>query len=283
MKLISADPPAYMIKLRMTEPHNLHSDWPDTLSAQYVNAIVDCEIEGDYIFLWIRDSSTLCPGDIVALVRSCIDHHSSHFPEAAGYCYDCGESGNASVIQSSASITSICKDCLEKRSEARTQEEVRLNESSGALTFLIPVAIAVSAFGWAIFWWLYDAAFTSAHAERVWAPRILVLAVVLGVGFGLGWPVGKLLHRSGLVKRLSPAGLSVAATLAALLLGEILFASHLVFRATGSMDIGLILQNTLPIAFGGNVMYALLKVGFGITFGAAVFQIAKPKNAKLTL
>ncbi|MDA0767158.1 MAG: hypothetical protein O3A87_03525 [Verrucomicrobia bacterium] len=111
MKLVSADPPAYMIKLRMNEPRNLHSDWPASLSEEHVDANVDCEIEGDYIF----------------------------------------------------------------------------------------------------------------------------------------------------------------------------FASYIVFRATGSMDIGLILQNTLPIAFGGNVMYSMLKIGFGITFGAAVFQFAKPKNAQLTL
>ena len=283
MKLVSVDPPAYMFKLRMTESHNLHSDWPNTLSEEYVDANVDCEIEGDYIFLWIRDSSSLSAEKIATLVRSCIDHHSSFFPEAAGYCFDCSEFGKASVIQSSASITSICEGCLDKRSEARSLEEVRLNKSSGALTFLVPVAIALSAFGWAIFWWLYDAAFTAAHADRIWAPRILIIAVVLGVGFGLGWPVGKLLHRSGLVKRLSPAGLSIAATILALVIGELLFASYIVLRATGSMDFGLILQNTLPIAFGGNIMYALLKIGFAFTFGAAVYHIAKPKEARLTL
>lgn len=283
MKLVSVDPPAYMFKLRMTEPHNLHSDWPSTLSEEYVDANVDCEIEGDYIFLWIRDSIALNAEKVAALVRSCIDHHSSYFPEAAGYCFDCGELGNASVIQSSASITSICESCLDKRSEARRLENDRLNESSGSLTFLVPVAVTVSAFGWAIFWWLYDAAFIAVHAERIWAPRILILAVVLGVGFGLGWPVGKLLHRSGLVKRLSPAGLSIAATILAVAIGELLFASYIVLRATGSIDFSLILQNTLPIAFGGNIMYALLKIGFAITFCAAVYHIAKPKEAKLTL
>ena len=283
MKVTSAEPPAYMIKLRMVEPHNLESDWPQSLSEDYANANVGCEIEDDYLFIWICDSSSLDAASISSLVRSCIAHHADFLPEAAGHCFDCGESGNAAVIQSGASISSLCAACLDERAEERSSEEARLNKSSSSFAFLIPVAIAVSALGWAIFWWLYDAAFTAADAERIRAPQIVILAVVLGVGFSLGWPVGKLLHKSGLVKRISPVALSIGAAALTLVLGEILFASYIVFRAIGSFDIGLILQNTLPIVFGGNVMYALLKIGFAITFGAAVFQIAKPKEAKLTL
>lgn len=283
LKLISADHPAYLIKLRMTQPHNLPSSWPGTLSERYADADVDCEIEGDYIFLWVRDASSLSSEDLIVLVRSCVDHHSTYFPGAAGYCFDCGSSGNASIIQSSSSITSICEDCLGKRSEVRESEEVRLNESTGSIAILLPAAIALSALGWAAFWALYDAVFTATDSERIWAPQIVIIAVVLGVGFGLGWPVGKLLHRSGLVKGFSPGGLSVAATAVTLLLGELSFASYVVFRVTGSLDLGMALSNVVSIALGGNVMYAMLKLCFAITFGAAVYQIAKPKEARLTL
>ncbi|GAA5484390.1 hypothetical protein [Haloferula sargassicola] len=283
LKLISSDPPAYLIKLRMTEPHNLRSSWPGTLSEDYADANIDCEIEGDYIFLWIRDASSLDAADVVALVRSCVEHHGSYFPESIGHCFDCGTSGTASIVQSSASITSICEECLSRRSAAQKSEEVRLNESTSSLAILLPAAIALSAFGWALFWSLYDAAFAATNSDRVWAPQIVIIAVVLGVGFGLGWPVGKLLHRSGLVKRFSPGWLAASASFLALVLGELLFATYTVHRVTGAFDFGLALSNVVLIASGDNIMYALLKLGFAITFAAAIFHIAKPKVARLTL
>lgn len=283
MKVISDNPPAYLIKLRMIAPHNLESKWPATLSGHYASANIGCEIEDDYIFLWIRDSSSLDTADIVSLVRECIDHYTDYFPQASGYCFDCRESGNASVIQSGLSVSSICGTCLDKRAKERNSEEARLNKSSGSFALLIPLAITLSAVGWATFWWLCDAAFTAANAERIWAPTIVLALVVLAVGFGLGWPVGKLLHRSGLVKWLPPAVLSIAVAALTLILGELLFASYIVFRAVGAFDPGMVFQNALSIAFRGDFLYAMLKMMFAIAFATVVFQVAKPKRVKIPL
>lgn len=283
MKLTSVEPPTYLFRFRMTQPHDLPSDWVGAISEIDDRAQVECEIEGDYIFLWIRDSSSLDAEGISALARSCVSHHADFFPSAPGYCFDCGESGNASLIQVKSSISSICTACLELRARARELKEEKINESSGLLVVLIPIAVFVSAIGWAFFWWLYDAAFDAANVKYVWMPQIVIIAIVLGVGFGLGWPVGKLLHRSGLVKKIPPILLSIVVTLVTLSLGEFLFATYMVIRSVGVFDFGFIVQNMLPIAFGGDVIYALQKILFAATFGVAIFEIAKSKKIQITL
>lgn len=282
-KLISVDPPTYMFKLRMMESQNLESNWTDSLPEKYSDANIGCEIEDDYIYLWIRDASSIDAAAITDLVSSCIEDHSEYFPDAPNYCFHCGKSGSASVVQSGASISSICDLCLQARAEDKEAEEERLNQSSATLSILLPLAIIISSFGWAVFWALYDAAFQMIDEEEIGVPVIVIATVVIVVGLALGWPTGKLLHRSGAVKIFPPILLSLVATAATLIIGELLFATFTVFRLTGDIHIGLILQYTLPLALGSDVMYSITKLIFAGALAWAIFFIAKPKEAKLAL
>jgi hypothetical protein len=282
MKLKSVDSSGYFLKLRMTATQNLKTNWLHQIPKKFAAAKIECEIENSYIFLWIH-SSILKATTIIEIIKSCIDHHSDFFPQEHNYCFDCGIYGCASLVQSHASISTVCRPCLDIRSHVWRAKEDSLNQSTRMFLALIPFALFVSSIGWAAFWTLYDATFSLLNTNRILVPRIVEVIILLGFGFGLGWPVGKIFHKSGAVKYVSPIVLSIAAAFLTLVAGEILYAGNLIYQVTGKIDVFLILSYTLSLALAGSVMEIALKIAFAVMLGIAIFEISKPKKAKLEI
>lgn len=281
LKLMSHTPPEYMVKVRMTEPRNLPSDWHDKLPEEYASAKIRCELDGDYLYLWIDDAGQLTEDAIAALVLSCVEAHSQYFPRSEGYCFGCRRTGSVILVQSSSSVATWCERCLVQKHEELHAESQRLNAFNAPLAVFLPLGLFASAVGWAVFWSVYDWVFRNANADHAWVPEIIVMLVVLAVGFGLGWPVGWLLHRSGAAQRLSPVALSVCMAALIVLLGELMHAGYVVFAATGTLDPGTILQVTPPLALGGNAVYTAYKLVFGLILGCVIYEVAKPEELRL--
>lgn len=280
-KLISAGPLTYMFKLRMRESQNEESDWAETLPEAYATAEIECEIEDDYLFLWVRNASVLTADSIASLVFNCISHHSRLFPKADRYCYQCGNSGSAAIRQSGTAVATVCDDCYAERIDE--QEKSAILETASSAIFLLPCALGLGAAGWTAFWYLYDFAFKFAGSGHLPIPQLVLLMVIIGVGYGLGWPTGIVLYRSGVHHRFGPVLPSVVLTTLMVILGEFSFATIVVYRALGFFHFQTVLNNTLPLAFGGNIFYAVIKLIFAAAVGVATYHVILSKRVKLKL
>lgn len=282
-KITSEEPFGYMFKLRMKEPHNLPCSWHENLPPEFSNADVKCEIDAEYIYLWIRNPLVVSAISIADAVRECINDHRRYFPSGSDYCFDCKSVGTAQLVQAGGSVSSVCDSCLDAREDKRKTTEEKLNESSANYAALFPLALILSSLGWASFWAAYDWAFAASGEKRIIVPIFGLLLLVAGVGVALGWPIGKLLHRSGVVKRFSPGSLSIIAGVTTLIIGELLYSAHLVYRITGSFHPGLILKNSVMIATGGSVGYTLGKLIFAGGLIVVIHHIAKPKTVSFSV
>ena len=265
-KQTSAVPSGYMFKFRRftiplpaaPRPRSVgvQPEWHDTLSSEYANAGVRSEVDYDYLYLWIDDPRQLTAASVVALVAACVQAHSQYFPHVGQYCSSCRSTGKATLVQNGSSVTTICSDCLDRKRQDVLAKNQSLNASDARVSLLLPLALVLGSLGWAVCWTLYDTIFRITKSNWIVVPTVLVMLVATGVGFGLGWPIGQILRRSGATKRFRPQPLAVISSLLMVVFGEIAYASYQIFEATGSLNPELIYRATLPLALGGNIIYA---------------------------
>ena len=282
MKLIDAEPLSYMFKLRMTAARNEVSEWPSSLPQRYAEAGIRCEIEDDYIFLWIHAPQHLDAELIAALVHACIQHYADYFPPSPGYCYDCRASGAAEVVQSSESISALCPVCFEKRKAAKQAELDRVGPPSPLYPLFVLVAFGGMAMVWALVWTLMDMFVIPELEDQIWVPHWLLCAFAAPV-FLLGWPLGKLLSKRRLVARFQRAGVSFVVTLIILILGEICFAALTVYRFTGIIDISAALSIAPTLAFSGGDHYAATKIAVLLMLGITLYHSSRARWAELNV
>jgi hypothetical protein len=286
LKQMSANPPEYMLKFRMTEPHKLPSDWHDRLTHHYQGAGISCELDGDYLYLWINNATNLSGAAIASLAARCVRDHAPYFPQAERYCYDCRETGFASLVQSSCDIVSLCDSCLARRQRDMLVESQRANASHTLLAIFLPLALILSAVGWALFWTGYDAIFQGSNAGPIIVPHIVMVLIgvaVLVPAGAMGWAVGWLLHRSGASRLLPPRWLAVGAAVPIVVLGELLYVAYVVFRVTGMFHLPTILRITFTLALNTDPFYAAYKLVFAVALGFTIHEVAKPRDVKVRL
>lgn len=269
-------------KLLPLQPSPRTPAWQETVPEEHREAGISCEVEDDYIFLWIDHPLKLTPEDIASLAEDCARAHAAILPDQTSCCMNCGGIGEGTLVQSNASVAILCPDCLEQKHEAHAAAVEKLNASDAKVSFLLPLALLGGGIGWSVFWNAYDAFFRMAHG-RVFIPIWIVGAVVAAVGFGVGWPIGKLLHRSGAVKRFSPRDLAITSAIAIIASGELIYASWAVYRVTGNFDLGLALRCTLPFMIGDNLQFALIKLIFAVTLAFAIHELSKSKTKNFRL
>lgn len=279
-KIMSVEPPGYLLKFRMMEPRTEPSDWHEKLGAEYAGAGIRCEIEGDYVYLWIDDASQLSADAIAALATACVRDHARYFPPSASYCYDCQEIGAGTLVQSSNMIGLSCEACLARRLREKVAEDQRVNPSGITQSVLLPLALVVSAVGWGVFWHAYDFMYEMANARFLHLLALVVALAMVVVGGALGWPVGSLLHRSGLSRRVSPRLLATIVTLFMVAAGELSYAGYVVFDFTGRVDPVVTLRVLPELAFGYPI-YAACKLMVAGALGVVIYEVAKPRAVTL--
>lgn len=299
LKQTASEPPGYYFKFRKkgrptcltsiaprrSEPlpadSPLPAAWHDSLPEDYAKAGVRCDVEEDYVFLWIDQPLPLAPGAIAFLAQECVREHAALLPDQAALCLTCGSTGEASLVQSNASVATVCPGCLEQTQLAHTATVEKLNRSDATVSLLLPLALLGGGVVWAVFWSAFDMLFSLLQTNRILIPIWIAAVVAVGVGFGAGWPIGKILHRSGAVKRLSAGALSLFAALAIVAFGELLYALWTVFLVTESFDLSLALRLTLPFSLGDQPTIAFTKFMFACALGFTVYEVSKLKTKKM--
>ena len=282
LKEITPDEGDYMFKLRMLEAPLQKPRWDKVVPKAFANAKISCEFEGEYMFVWVKKVESLRGEEIAGLVPFFIERHSDHFPQTAGYCYHCREAGSAKLLEHESSIVTICDTCLVKRAREKIETERSINASDSTMLLYLPLAFLVSATGWGLFWFLYDVLFTSLNTDRLYVPQLVLWCVVLAVGAGLGWPNGKLIHRSGAAKKFPLHVVVGASVLVTIILGELLCMSILLYQYNGFWDIFVVAQLVWQANIE-NAAYLFIKFLFACAVFFGTRNFAEPKKGKLAL
>jgi hypothetical protein len=258
--------------------------WQDSLSETYAKAGVSCEVDDDeYVFLWIAKPQLLTPEEIAELARDCVRKHANMLPDQDALCPTCGCTGEATLFHQEASVTMICPRCLDQKQEAHVKSLDKLNAPSAKLPLLFPAALLAGSLAWAVFWNLWDAVYRILNTNELPIPRLLIMVLAVGFGFGAGWPVGAVLRRSGAISRFSAGISSLFLTLTIVIIGDLLYGLGLAYFITGSFDLGLALRVTLPFAITTSPKYAVIKFLFACTLGLAAYEFSKPKTKRLRI
>lgn len=114
-------------------------------------------------------------------------------------------------------------------------------------------------------------------------PLIVSVLIVSAAGLGLGWPTGKILHRSGATKLLPRSLLAIVSAIFIIIFGEAIHTGFLVFMTTGKWDVSLILHAVLPLAVGDDLNFAVYKFLFAAAVAVAIYETAKTNALKLRI
>lgn len=119
--------------------------------------------------------------------------------------------------------------------------------------------------------------------EEIFLPDVVSFGIVIFVAFGLGWPAGKLLLRSGVTKRIPRVIVSTLATIITVVCGELLFAAIVVFRCIHTLNMPATIHVSRLLLMNSDFMYLIYKLVFSIFLGVMIYFILEPKKAKLAL
>jgi len=282
-KVLHDDPTLLLFKFRLASSRTGNSRWHTTFDSRLRALDITCETDEKYLWLWLRKATGVDGALIAQIVRQCVDYHSDYFPATSTHCFICDTTRPVSLVQDEDSIITVCDECMAKASEKRALAEKSLNPTNVLLGTMIPLGLVVSATGGAVFWFLYELLFEVAGVDVIYVPEIVLGGVVILVAFGLGWPVGKLLLRSGVTKRIPRTIVSTLATIIMVVCGELLFAAIIVFRSIHTLDMPATIQVSLHLLTNTDFTYLLYKLAFAVFLGAMIYGMLEPKKVKLAL
>src|SRR6266516_1062339 len=196
-------------------------------------------------------------------------------------CHYCQTEQVDTLTCENGRVAQICPACLHQR----TQPIVAAQAGAGALPMLAlcPVAALVGAVGWAAIWISYDLLFELLKTNVLHIPRIVaaVVMVIVGglVGGSVGWVMKRIPHKSKKLYAIVPALLAIIAVVA----GEVLYVTWLVYREMHEIWLGLSLKLLTRLWGESDGFYLIMKL---LAAGAGVFMavtIARPAKPKLKL
>lgn len=281
VRILTVEPPSLFIMMRMTEPHHCKTDWVERIADQFEDTLIECELDGNLMNVSIYLASSVDGNVVAQILRSCITYHKQYFPTYANYCYSCRKSCDVMLFQSKSSIATLCQVCIDEKHAQKWQKQELLNEPRESLAALLPLAIILSALGWALFWTFFD--WFTKGSGRSYIPLFIIWIPIVVVGYWLGSPVGKMLHKSGCSKYLTHKWTSIVTTAMTIIIGEIFITGYYVYKVTGSVNPLLIVGNVLSIASRGNITYMIFKLCFVVSLFIAISYTSKTKEARLDI
>lgn len=283
LKTTKTEPIGFLLKVRCLPNCYVEDVWQENISDRHPKAGIKVERDDEYLYLWIDNPGGVASDDLIQVVRDFLSAHATGLPSSDDYCFSCSQVGFGVLRQSAGSVATICPDCLTARENLQAIENTAANPSDTGFLALFPLGVLIGMSAWAGFWAAYDAAFRWAQNDRLYVPTYGALAVVGIVGYGIGWPVGRILFRSGIARRLPPVMLSIGALFLIVFGGEALFDAWFIFRVTGHWDAGLAIRAVIPFIAEGGVQYVLYKLLLAIMAGAVISNTLRPKVQRLRL
>jgi hypothetical protein len=283
LKTTKSDPIGILLKVRCLPNCTVAESCQNDISERHPEMGIEIEREEEYFYLWINNPCGAATDELVQVVLDFLKAHASGLPSSDDYCFNCRQVGSGALRQSAGSITTICLDCLAVRENLQAIENTAANPSNTGFLALFPLGVLIGMGAWAGFWGAYDAAFRWAQNDRLVLPMYVALAVIGAVGCGVGWPVGRILFRSGIARRVPPFLLSIGTLFLIVFAGEALLDAWFIFRYTGCWDVSLAIRAVFPMIAASDIQYVLYKLTLAIVAGVVMANTLRPKVKPLRL
>lgn len=263
LTILGADPLALLLAFKTVYPHARGMDLPAEIAVLVESGRAEVSFEAGITWLSLDDLS----GESADSTRHLLESFGQAL-SAAGLsfppgCVSCGCQDDARLLYAEGRCSRLCPRCAENLLQQSKQAEQRLNKASIWHLLGSPLACLYVSGIWLVAWLSLDALLRHWKTDTLVIPTdelgVLILAAVLGgIGFGAGYPLGVLLRRSGAV-HWAPGCLSLSTVLLACVAGEFLFISLLVCRQAGVVDLSFAMHVFVPFVAGYHPSWLILK------------------------
>lgn len=237
MLVAVAHPLALLIRFR-TDPHGtatLFDEWRSTLPADQCSF----SIEGDSAWLSLKDAEALPHEAIAALVAYVSEKLAASDLAVPPGCLRCGDAATAQVTDVDGLPTRICPTCLGEAVREKQEVEAALNRPSFAATIGLPAVFGYAAVGWAVIWFAIGVILERNQIRVIPGDEfsfLLIVLIVGGAGWVLGWPLGRAVRQSVGLNR-APWVICPFIIAGAVFCGEVLTIALWLFYWVGIFDV----------------------------------------------
>lgn len=231
VSILETDPPALMVRFpinRSRFPFGL-SHVPKSAQPTIASGKLNYEAKEYSCTISAYDLSETTPEEFAAIIRESVELLNGLGLFEPKPCTRCGKAFDSAAEYFGNNRT--CPDCARRRREIRQKAEAELNKPKPAMAILIPIVMVLSAAGWLGFWAGFDAIFVAADSDTIAMPTLLIIAILFGVGFLLGNPLGRLIRRTGLLEKFSAERTVFLLVGLSLIAGEIIYVIILLKKA----------------------------------------------------
>lgn len=287
MTILGADPLALLFAFKIVSPHTEYLELSEEFAELVEDGFAEVSLAAGTAWLTFYNLSDETSDSIQELVETFAEELSAAGLTLPPGCISCGRTEDALLVFAEGTCTRICAVCVEKRVEEHAKIEEELNQPSSFYAVCLPLAFLYVAGGWLLFWALIDMFLRWKDTNELVIPGgvgLLVFAGFLGaIGFGLGYPLGLFLRKSGLARR-APLVVSLPAIVVSCVAGEIFYIAVVIFRDFGVFDLLAAVRVLVPFVLGYAGSWLVLKILVicGIVGGCYVAAVMK-KTAPLQL
>ena len=192
-------------------------------------------------------------------------------------CYYCGVNQTQDLKFYDGKVVQICDACL-------TQRLRKIPKSS--VVDLVPLAIIsllaglAGALAWALIWVGWDQLFIVMKTESIRMPRLALALLALCIAGMTGGPAGWLIKRVPSKTAITAGAAAIFAGILALLLGELLYATVLIYKQFSVIAPTVALRLLPRLWAEGLPFFKILAAGAALV---TAFSIARPGKPKLDL
>lgn len=274
MTVLGGNPLALLFAFKLAPPDTDGADPLDKFLYSGGESKINVSFEDGFVWLSLYELSSESSDSIAET----IEEFGGKLQEAgltiASGCVSCGDQENFNTVYLEGKASRLCPNCVEQVYEKRRTAEEALNSASAFHRFGLPLVVVLVTTGWMVFWFLCDMTFEVTGINFIEINRFVVvvlMALLLIGGLGLGYPIGVFVRKSGAAPSLMQLQ-SVGLVLLAGFGGEVLYIAICIYRQAGMFDISGAFQVFVPFIKSYHVLWLVNKVllAAAISFGALI-------------
>ena len=233
---LTASPPSLAFKVRINMSNYHGVDWPETIDELRATDILATELHNDYYWMSIYNASKFTPTTTIEIVDDFLGALEKAGIRPESTCTSCKGQLGAQLIYSNKQIDWVCSECMSDKLKQTKITEEKLNQTDLTSSLILPLAMCMSALGWAAFWAGYEFVFHILNTNEIVVPWFVVILAIFPLALCSAVPVGYLLRKSGVASMLTPIIAAPLFTMIGALMGEIAFVCLTVYRQMGVLE-----------------------------------------------
>lgn len=273
MTVLGVEPPALLFGFKIQNPHPAVISLPDEIKPLIDKKIADVSLENGIAWLSfdnLSDETSVSVEGLVTGVAEAIAVANLRLPPG---CLRCESEVEPAVVYGNGSVTRLCAGCREQVVEDTIQHQAELDRPSFMFVLALPFLCLYVSLGWTILWWLVDVCMEANNANVIFIDPyslLLIGAFICGTGAVLGYPIGRVLARSGAASRTRDV-MSILVVFFACGIGEWFYLTITIYRRTGIVDFEFAAEVLGPSIANSHYSWIIGKLCFAIAVAVGCY------------